>query len=80
MDTSVLQFYPTLFILATEVMDMLGDMVWERIKQKAEFAEDGTRICSLPGHHLISFNVPLSRSLLHCVSCLCVGIFLFYFV
>ncbi|XP_044480941.1 VPS35 endosomal protein-sorting factor-like isoform X2 [Mangifera indica] len=48
MDTSVLQFYPTLFILATEVMDMLGDMVWERIKQKAEFAEDGTRICSLP--------------------------------
>ncbi|KAJ0045102.1 hypothetical protein Pint_04080 [Pistacia integerrima] len=48
MDTSVLQFYPTLFILATEVMDILGDMVWERIKQKAEFAEDGTRFCSLP--------------------------------
>ncbi|WKA12503.1 hypothetical protein VitviT2T_029878 [Vitis vinifera] len=47
MDTSVLQFYPTLFVLATDVMDMLGDMVWERIKRKAEFAEDGTPICSL---------------------------------
>ncbi|CAI9088367.1 OLC1v1022675C1 [Oldenlandia corymbosa var. corymbosa] len=48
MDTSVLQFYPTIFVLATEVMDMLGDMVWERIMHKAEYAEDGTFICSLP--------------------------------
>ncbi|KAL7217915.1 hypothetical protein ACSBR2_011193 [Camellia fascicularis] len=47
-DTSVLQFYPTLFVLATDVMDMLGNMVWQRIKQKAEFAEDGNVICSLP--------------------------------
>ncbi|XP_052207188.1 uncharacterized protein LOC127811403 [Diospyros lotus] len=50
MDTSVLQFYPTLFVLATDVMDMLGDMVWKRIKQKAEFSEDGNVICSLPEH------------------------------
>ncbi|CAK7324574.1 unnamed protein product [Dovyalis caffra] len=42
MDTSVLQFYPTAFVLATDVMDMLGDMVWKRIQQKAEFSEDGT--------------------------------------
>ncbi|KAK9269685.1 hypothetical protein L1049_001463 [Liquidambar formosana] len=48
MDTSVLQFYPMLFVLATDIMDMLGDMVWERIERKAEFAEDGTIICSLP--------------------------------
>ncbi|XP_059443996.1 uncharacterized protein LOC132175919 isoform X2 [Corylus avellana] len=48
MDTSVLHFYPTLFVLAMDIMDMVGDMVWERIKWKAEFAEDGTRICSLP--------------------------------
>ncbi|KAM7498908.1 hypothetical protein LguiA_023322 [Lonicera macranthoides] len=47
MDTSVVQFYPTLFVLATDVMDMLGDMVWERIRRRAEFAEDGTLICSL---------------------------------
>lgn len=49
MDTSVLQFYPTLFVLATDVMDMVGEMVWQRIKQKADFSEDGNVICSLPG-------------------------------
>lgn len=49
MDTSILQCYPTLFVLATDIMDMLGDMVWERIKLKAELAEDGTKLCLLPG-------------------------------
>ncbi|KAI8020570.1 VPS35 endosomal protein sorting factor-like [Camellia lanceoleosa] len=43
-DTSVLLFYPTLFVLATDVMDMLGNMVWQRIKRKFEFFEDGNRI------------------------------------
>ncbi|GKV38764.1 hypothetical protein SLEP1_g46642 [Rubroshorea leprosula] len=43
LDTSVSNFYPTLFVLATDILDMVGDMVWERIEQKAEFAEDGTR-------------------------------------
>jgi len=62
MDTSILQFYPTLFVLAMDIMDMLGDMVWERIMWKAEFAEDGTRLCSLPG--LSSFCISLSLSLL----------------
>lgn len=47
MDTSVLQFYPTLFVLAAEIMDMLGNLVWERIKQKVEFGEDGSRLCYL---------------------------------
>lgn len=49
MDTSVLQCYPTLFALATDILDMLGDMVWERIKLKAEFDEDETKFCFLPG-------------------------------
>ncbi|XP_065862426.1 uncharacterized protein [Euphorbia lathyris] len=48
MDTSVLQFYPTLFVLVTDIMDMLGDMVWKRIRQKAEFAEDGAFLSTLP--------------------------------
>ncbi|XP_014504538.1 UPF0505 protein C16orf62 homolog isoform X1 [Vigna radiata var. radiata] len=47
MDTSVLEFYPTLFVLVTDIMDMLGNLVWQRIKQKAEFSEDGTLRCSL---------------------------------
>lgn len=57
MDTSVRQFYPTLFVLATDVMDMLGDMVWERIKQKAEFTVDGSKLCSLAGPFRIFPNL-----------------------
>lgn len=72
LDTSVSNFYPTLFVLATDILDMVGDMVWERIKEKAEFAEDGTRHCSLPGlptilnpsHSLFLF---FSLSLLFCI-------------
>ena len=37
MDTSASQFYPTVFPLATDNMDMLGDMVWERIGRKLNF-------------------------------------------
>ncbi|OVA03407.1 Vacuolar protein sorting-associated protein 35 [Macleaya cordata] len=47
MDTTVSQFYPALFVLVTDVLDMLGDMVWERIKRRAEYADDGTVICCL---------------------------------
>ncbi|XP_058751934.1 uncharacterized protein LOC131625036 isoform X1 [Vicia villosa] len=46
-DTSVSEFYPTLFVLVTDIMDMLGDLVWKRIKQKAEFTEDGALLCNL---------------------------------
>ncbi|KAL4272836.1 hypothetical protein GQ457_13G002070 [Hibiscus cannabinus] len=58
MDTSVLNFYPTLFVLVTDVLDMLGDMVWERIRQKAEFAEDGARFCSLRAENFGASDVP----------------------
>ncbi|KAL9309260.1 putative vacuolar protein sorting-associated protein [Arabidopsis thaliana] len=44
MDTTVLRFYPTVFVIVTDMLDMLGDMVWERIKQKAELDIDGTMI------------------------------------
>ncbi|KAG9159972.1 hypothetical protein Leryth_005727 [Lithospermum erythrorhizon] len=48
MDTSVEQFYPKLFLLATDIFDMLGEFVWERIRQKAEYAENGSSIFSFP--------------------------------
>lgn len=47
MDTSVFEFYPTLFVLVTDIMDMLGNLVWQRIKQKAEFSDDGALRCNL---------------------------------
>ncbi|MCL7044850.1 hypothetical protein MKW94_022815 [Papaver nudicaule] len=54
MDTSVSQFYPALFVLVTEILDMVGDMVWERIKKRAEFSDDGTIICCLQDNFLSS--------------------------
>ncbi|KAK8515811.1 hypothetical protein V6N12_016117 [Hibiscus sabdariffa] len=47
MDTSVLNFYPTLFVSIMDVLDMFGDMAWEHNMQKVEFVEDGAKFCSL---------------------------------
>ncbi|XP_057441139.1 uncharacterized protein LOC130733086 isoform X2 [Lotus japonicus] len=47
MDTSVSEFYPTLFVLVTDILDMVGELVWQRIKRRAEFTEDGTLVCNL---------------------------------
>lgn len=49
MDTSVSEFYPTLFVLVTDILDMVGELVWQRIKRRAEFTEDGTLVCNLAG-------------------------------
>jgi hypothetical protein len=48
MDTSVPQFYPTLFVLVTDVMDTVGNLVWIRIKKKAETDDAGNSIAILP--------------------------------
>lgn len=60
MDTTVLQFYPTVFVVVTDMLDMVGDMVWERIKEKAEHDVDGTLICTLSSMHL--YSNPILRS------------------
>ncbi|XP_024530935.1 UPF0505 protein [Selaginella moellendorffii] len=44
MDTSVAHFYPVLFVLVTDVLDNVGDLVWMRIKKKAETDENGNAI------------------------------------
>lgn len=49
MDTSVPHFYPTLFILVTDVMDTVGNLVWNRIKKKAEEDEFDNVVAALPG-------------------------------
>ncbi len=49
-DTSVPSFYPTLFVLVTEVMDTMGRLVFDRIRNKAEREDDGTHVCVLPPH------------------------------
>jgi hypothetical protein len=49
MDTSVPQFYPTLFVLVTDVMDTVGNLVWDRIKRKSEADESNELVALLPG-------------------------------
>ncbi|KAG0616815.1 hypothetical protein M758_5G143800 [Ceratodon purpureus] len=50
MDTSVPQFYPTLFVLVTDVMDTVGNLVWDRIKRKSEGDESDELVALLPAN------------------------------
>ncbi|CAG0891602.1 unnamed protein product [Darwinula stevensoni] len=37
-DTSVLNFYPSKFVLVTDILDNFGDLVYERLFRKAEYS------------------------------------------
>lgn len=36
-DTSVMQFYPSQFVLITDILDIFGKLVYERLTSKAEY-------------------------------------------
>lgn len=36
-DTSVMAFYPSKFVLITDILDIFGKLVYERLKMKAEY-------------------------------------------
>lgn len=38
-DTSVMQFYPSKFVLITDILDIFGKLVFERLKVKSEYYE-----------------------------------------
>lgn len=38
-DTSVMQFYPSQFVLITDILDIFGKLVYERLRTKAEYIE-----------------------------------------
>lgn len=38
-DTSVMQFYPSQFVLITDILDIFGKLVYERLISKAEYYE-----------------------------------------
>ena len=58
MDTSVPQFYPTLFVLVTDVMDTVGNLVWDRIKRKSEGDESDELVALLPGEAPLNDRSP----------------------
>ena len=41
-DTSVIQFYPSKFVLITDVLDTFGQLVYERIKSKSLYQAPGS--------------------------------------
>jgi len=41
-DTSVIQFYPSKFVLITDVLDTFGQLVYERIKTKSLYQAPGS--------------------------------------
>ncbi|XP_076750545.1 VPS35 endosomal protein-sorting factor-like isoform X2 [Xylocopa sonorina] len=48
-DTSVMAFYPSKFVLITDILDIFGKLVYERLKIKAEYYKPGSKVpTSLP--------------------------------
>ena len=41
-------FYPTIFVLVTDIMNTLGSLVYDRILRKATHDDDGTKVGTLP--------------------------------
>ncbi|PNF32008.1 hypothetical protein B7P43_G06573 [Cryptotermes secundus] len=48
-DTSVIQFYPSKFVLITDILDIFGKLVYDRLRTKAEYYIPGSKTpTSLP--------------------------------
>ncbi|KAJ8038159.1 UPF0505 protein C16orf62-like [Holothuria leucospilota] len=42
-DTSVIQFYPSKFVLVTDILDTFGRLVFDRIRQKSSYIPPGSK-------------------------------------
>lgn len=43
-DTSVIQFYPSKFVLITDILDIFGKLVYDRLRTKAEYFVPGSKM------------------------------------
>ncbi|XP_078691604.1 VPS35 endosomal protein-sorting factor-like isoform X2 [Branchiostoma floridae x Branchiostoma belcheri] len=43
-DISVIQFYPSKFVLVTDILDTFGNLVYERIRQKSAYFPPGSKV------------------------------------
>eukprot|EP00058_Branchiostoma_floridae_P021627 XP_002607117.1 hypothetical protein BRAFLDRAFT_68089 [Branchiostoma floridae] len=43
-DISVIQFYPSKFVLITDILDTFGNLVYERIRQKSAYFPPGSKV------------------------------------
>lgn len=46
-DTSVIQFYPSKFVLVTDILDIFGKLVYDRLRTKAEYIVPGSKTTSM---------------------------------
>lgn len=45
-DTSVMQFYPSKFVLITDILDIFGKLVYDRLQNKAEYFKTGSKVAT----------------------------------
>ncbi|XP_046425183.1 VPS35 endosomal protein-sorting factor-like [Neodiprion virginianus] len=43
-DTAAMAFYPSKFVLITDILDIFGKLVYERLKMKAEYYKPGSKV------------------------------------
>ena len=56
-NTDVIQFYPSKFVLITEILDTFGKLVFERIWEKSTYKPKGSSVAmQLPGKSVILLN------------------------
>ena len=53
-DVNVIQFYPSKFVLVTDILDTFGKLVYERLRDKAQYIPPGSGVpIKLPGRRLM---------------------------
>ncbi|XP_018335730.1 UPF0505 protein C16orf62 homolog isoform X2 [Agrilus planipennis] len=59
-DTDVIQFYPSKFVLITDILDIFGQLVYERLRVKANYCKQGSKIVTVLPPDFTSDMVPES--------------------
>ncbi|XP_075221178.1 VPS35 endosomal protein-sorting factor-like isoform X2 [Lycorma delicatula] len=59
-DTSVIQFYPSKFVLVTDILDIFGKLLYERLRTKAEYFVPGNRVATCLPENFTPDMVPES--------------------
>lgn len=59
-DTTVMQFYPSQFVLITDILDIFGKLVYERLRTKAGYFKPGSKVATALPENFTPEMVPES--------------------